>query len=225
MSLEKSLEFFEKIKLNKNQKIISKKIIKEIISRLKFLNNIGLNYLTLNRNLNSLSGGESQRIRLANQIGNILSGVIYILDEPSIGLHQRDNIKLVNTLQSLRDLGNTVIVVEHDEETMTFSDYIIDMGLGSGNNGGNIIYEGSFKSIHKSTKSITAKYLLKKEQIHYPEKRRKITESILIKGKNKNNIKDVSFKIHKNILTCITGVSGSGKSTLINEIIIPEIKK
>ena len=198
-------------------KEIANPIIKEISLRLKFLIDVGLDYLTLSRESGTLSGGESQRIRLASQIGSGLTGVIYVLDEPSIGLHQKDNIKLINALKRLRDLGNTVIVVEHDTETMENADHIIDMGPEAGNNGGQVIVQGNYNDILNSQESITGKYLSYKKFISIPTKRRlaKNGRFLEINGATGNNLKNVNLKIPLGTFTCVTGVSGSGKSTLI----------
>lgn len=224
MSIEEAHVFFSKKFLTGEKAKIADKLLKEIKSRLKFLVDVGLGYLNLNRPAASLSGGESQRIRLATQIGSALSGVLYVLDEPSIGLHQRDNTKLIKTMKSLRDLGNTVIVVEHDEETMMESDYIIDLGPGAGRQGGNIVREAKTSAFIKDRKSLTANYLNGKESIEVPQKRRKIEDFIQLKGATQNNLKDVNVKIPLSGLTCITGVSGSGKSTLLHEIFVPACK-
>ena len=224
MSLEKSFDFFMKLKFKKkSQKIIADKLLKEIRDRLKFLNDVGLGYLTLNREANTLSGGESQRIRLATQIGSALSGVLYVLDEPSIGLHQRDNMKLIETLINLRDLGNTLLVIEHDEETMRHADYIIDIGPHAGVHGGEVVAEGNLSAILKK-KGITSDYLSGREKIEIPKTRRTQEDYIkLIKAKE-NNLKDVDLNIPLNNLVCVTGVSGSGKSTLIHKVLTPAIK-
>jgi excinuclease ABC subunit A len=206
-------------KLNKQQKEIAARILKEIRARLKFLNNVGLDYLTLSRNSGTLSGGESQRIRLASQIGSGLTGVLYVLDEPSIGLHQRDNAKLLESLIGLRDMGNTVLVVEHDEEAIRTADHVIDMGPGAGIHGGHIIAEGTPEDIMRSPKSLTGKYLVGLEQIAIPAKRRKATHDRWVKvvGARGNNLKNVTAAIPLGTLTCVTGVSGGGKSTLTIE--------
>ena len=199
------------------EKKIAQHILKEINERLDFLLNVGLDYLTLSRESGTLSGGESQRIRLASQIGSGLTGVIYVLDEPSIGLHQKDNIKLINALKRLRDLGNTVIVVEHDTETMENADHIIDLGPKAGIDGGNIVAQGKLKAIMDSENSITGKYLSKKINIHVP-RTRKLARSgryLEILGATGFNLKNINLKIPLGTFTCVTGVSGSGKSTLI----------
>lgn len=223
MSIEDAYDFFKKLKFTGNKKIIADKLLKEINGRLKFLVDVGLTYLTLNRSSATLSGGEAQRIRLATQIGSALSGVLYVLDEPSIGLHQRDNDKLIKTLKDLRDLGNTVIVVEHDEDTMLASDHLIDIGPKAGVHGGQVVSVGKISEI-KKTNSITAQYLSKKMEIKIPEKRRIAQGEILIDGINKNNLKDLDVQIPLKIMTCVTGVSGSGKSTMIHNALVPGVK-
>jgi excinuclease ABC subunit A len=219
LSIRLCLEFFESLKLTKKHQDIAFLILKEIIVRLKFLNNVGLNYLTLSRNAGTLSGGEAQRIRLATQIGSNLMGVLYILDEPSVGLHQRDNKKLIQTLQRLRDLGNTLIVVEHDEETIRHADYVVDMGPGAGIHGGKIIAQGTPQEIERNPRSLTGKYLSRKLAIGIPEIRRQKNSYIHIKGCRENNLKNIDVHIPLEVLTVMTGVSGSGKSTLIYEIL------
>ncbi|MBE3139296.1 MAG: excinuclease ABC subunit UvrA, partial [Thermoplasmata archaeon] len=219
MSIKQSLEFFETVKLTKKQEEIAHLILKEIKARLKFLDNVGLNYLTLSRNAGTLSGGEAQRIRLATQIGSNLVGVLYILDEPSVGLHQRDNKKLIQTLQRLRDLGNTLIVVEHDEETIRHADHVIDMGPGAGIHGGRIIAQGTPKEIERNPRSLTGQYLSGKLAIEIPDSRRQAGNYIRIKGCKENNLKNIDVNIPIGVFTVITGVSGSGKSTLIYEIL------
>lgn len=220
MSISEALEFVKSIKLSERDMMIASQILKEIKERLGFLNSVGLEYLTLSRTAGTLSGGESQRIRLATQIGSSLMGVLYILDEPSIGLHQRDNDKLIATLKRLRDLGNTLIVVEHDEDTMRAADFIVDIGPGAGVHGGEVICAGTLDDIMKCERSITGQYLTGKLKIEVPEKRRKPTKKWLkITGCRENNLKNITVKVPLGIFTCITGVSGSGKSSLVNEII------
>ena len=220
MSVVEIKEFLSKIKLTEKEKIIAEQIFKELNARLGFLIDVGLDYLTLSRNAGTLSGGESQRIRLATQIGSGLMGVVYILDEPSIGLHQRDNEKLIATLKKLRDLGNTLIVVEHAEDTMYAADHIIDIGPGAGVHGGEVIAEGTAEEIKKNPKSITGKYLSGEIKILVPERRRKGNKKYLeVIGATENNLKNVNVKIPLGVMTVVTGVSGSGKSSLINEVI------
>lgn len=219
LSIKDSVDFFKNIKLSDKQKFIAKQILKEINSRLSFLDKVGLSYLTLSRKSGSLSGGEAQRIRLATQIGSNLTGVLYILDEPSIGLHQRDNHKLIETLHKLRDLGNTLIVVEHDEETIKKADHIVDIGPYAGIHGGKIIAQGTFEDIKNNKNSLTGKYLNKVLEIKTPKYRRPVTDFIEIKGARENNLKNIDVKIPTSVLCAITGVSGSGKSTLINQIL------
>jgi excinuclease ABC subunit A len=221
----KAYDYFKKLDLKGEQAQIAKKLVKEITTRLKFLTDVGLGYLNLNRAAMTLSGGESQRIRLATQIGSALSGVLYVLDEPSIGLHQRDNQKLIKTLKSLRDLGNTVLVVEHDEETIENSDYIIDMGPGAGLHGGKVVAKGPIKDILKNKTSITAKFMSGREQIYIPENRRPSVSAIELKGATQNNIKNLDVKFPLGGVVCVTGVSGSGKSTLVHEILVPAVKE
>ena len=228
LSIEKALVWFKNLgqKLTSYQKEIASNILKEIIDRLSFLNNVGLNYLQLSRNSATLSGGESQRIRLASQIGSGLTGVLYVLDEPSIGLHQKDNKKLINTLKKLRDLGNSVIVVEHDEETILESDYVIDIGIGAGINGGNIVATGKPNDIKKSKKSITGQYLSKKINIKI-EKRdlRNSKNFIQLEGANGNNLKNIKIKFPLNKFISVTGVSGGGKSSLVIETLYKALSK
>lgn len=224
MSVGQALEFVKTSKLTEREKFIAQAITKEIDSRLNFLNSVGLSYLTLSRSAGTLSGGESQRIRLATQIGSSLSGVLYILDEPSIGLHQRDNDKLINTLKKLRDLGNTVIVVEHDEDTMYAADHIIDIGPGAGIHGGELVCSGSIDDIKSCDRSITGQYLSGKRSIPVPSERRKGNgKSLKIIGAKQNNLKNIDVEIPLGKLVCITGVSGSGKSSLINEILYKQL--
>ena len=224
MSVTKALDFFKNLKLTEREKLIGERIIKEINERLGFLQSVGLEYLTLSRSSGTLSGGESQRIRLATQIGSSLVGVLYILDEPSIGLHQRDNDKLIATLKRLRDLGNTLIVVEHDEDTMYNADYIVDIGPGAGIHGGEIVCAGTVDKIKKCKKSITGQYLSGAKKIAVPEKRREgngLTLDII--GAEQNNLKKIDVSIPLGTFTCVTGVSGSGKSSLVNEVIYKEL--
>ena len=222
MRIKESLEFISTLKLQVNKKKIAEKILKEINDRLSFLENVGLGYLALDRSAESLSGGEAQRIRLASQIGSGLVGVTYILDEPSIGLHQRDNGKLIETLKNLRDLGNTVIVVEHDEDAMREADYIIDMGPGAGVHGGKVCAEGDFEKILKDNNSITAKFLSKKREIKVPKKRAKPNGKFIeIKSAFANNLNNIDIEIPVGLFTAVTGVSGSGKSSLINQTLLP----
>ena len=220
LSIKDLKEFLSNLKLNKEQTKISELIIKEILSRLTFLVNVGLEYLTLNRSAGTLSGGEAGRIRLATQIGSRLTGVLYVLDEPSIGLHQRDNTRLINSLLEMRDLGNTLIVVEHDTDTMLASDYLVDIGPLAGLHGGEVVACGTPKEVMNNPNSITGRFLSGIEKIEVPSKRRKGNKKYLeIKGAKENNLKNINVKIPLNTFTCVTGVSGSGKSTLINEIL------
>ncbi len=224
LSIEKSLIFFKNLDFSGQNKIIATPILKEIIERLSFLNDVGVGYLSMDRSTSTLSGGEAQRIRLATQIGSKLTGVIYILDEPSIGLHSRDNKKLINTLLSMRDLGNTVIVVEHDLETIEMADHVIDIGPGAGEYGGEICAMGTPKELMKNKNSLTGKYLSKEFKIEVPKTRRKGNgDFIQILGATGNNLKNVDLKIPLGILVCVTGVSGSGKSSLINGTLFPTI--
>lgn len=220
MSVTNALKFIDELQLSERDQMIAGQILKEIKSRLGFLKSVGLEYLTLSRSSGTLSGGESQRIRLATQIGSALTGVLYILDEPSIGLHQRDNDKLIATLKKLRDLGNTLIVVEHDEDTMRAADWIVDIGPAAGVHGGNVIYSGEVKGILKCKESITGQYLSGKLKIPVPQKRRKPDDRWLkVIGAEENNLKKINVEIPIGVFTCVTGVSGSGKSSLVNEII------
>ena len=226
MPINKIKTYLEGLELSKKDKMIADMIFKELNQRLQFLMDVGLEYLTLSRSAGTLSGGEAQRIRLATQIGSGLSGVLYVLDEPSIGLHQRDNDKLLATLKKLRDLGNTLIVVEHDEDTMYAADQIIDIGPGAGVHGGNVIAQGNVEEIKVSENSVTGKYLSGRIKIPVPKKRRKSNgKSIEIIGARENNLKDVNVKIPLGIFNCVTGVSGSGKSSLINEVLYKYLAK
>ncbi len=219
-SISEALDFINNLKLTEREMMIGERILKEIRERLGFLKSVGLEYLTLSRSSGTLSGGESQRIRLATQIGSSLMGVLYILDEPSIGLHQRDNDKLIETLKHLRDIGNTLIVVEHDDDTMLAADHIVDIGPGAGVNGGEVIFSGTVDELLKSENSVTGQYLSGKKKIPLPEKRRKGNGNyLIIKGAAENNLKKINVKIPLGELICVTGVSGSGKSSLVNEIL------
>jgi excinuclease ABC subunit A len=220
LSVDAAHEFFDRLRLSNGKMTIAAEVIKEVKKRLNFLQNVGLNYLTLDRASETLSGGEAQRIRLATQIGSGLVGVLYILDEPSIGLHQRDNLRLIGTLKSLRDLGNTLIVVEHDEEMIRTADYVIDMGPGAGEHGGAIVATGTPSDIVRDPESITGQYLNRVKRIEVPNRRR-ITngKALRIVGARHNNLKNIDVEIPLGIFTCVTGVSGSGKSTLINDIL------
>ena len=223
MSIQKEMDFVNSLELTEREKMIGEQILKEIKARLKFLLDVGLDYLSLSRSAGTLSGGEAQRIRLATQIGSGLMGVLYILDEPSIGLHQRDNDRLIETLKHLRDLGNTVIVVEHDTDTMYAADYIVDIGPGAGVNGGELVGEGSVEDLIKSPRSITGKYLSGELKIEVPKERRKPTGWIEVRGAKENNLKNINVKIPTGVMTCVTGVSGSGKSSLVNEILYKKL--
>ncbi len=226
MSIKNLLTFINNLKLTKEQEKISEMIIKEIKSRLEFLSNVGLEYLTLDRSAGTLSGGEAQRIRLASQIGSHLTGVLYVLDEPSIGLHQRDNAKLIESMKEMRDLGNTLIVVEHDTDTMEAADYLVDIGPGAGDQGGEVIAAGTPEEVKKNENSITGQYLSGKKRIEVPKTRRKGNgKKLSIKGASEHNLKNIDVDIPLGTFTCITGVSGSGKSTLINEILCKAVSK
>ena len=221
MSITDVLAFIDGLVLSESEKIIASRIYKELKARLRFLVNVGLEYLTLSRSASGLSGGEAQRIRLATQIGSGLVGVLYILDEPSIGLHQRDNDRLLATLKGLRDLGNTLIVVEHDEDTMRSADYIVDIGPGPGVHGGHVVAQGSIEDIMNAPESITGQFLSGKRFIPIPEERRKPSDErwLCVEGCRENNLKNITVKIPLGVFTCVTGVSGSGKSSLVNGII------
>ena len=224
MSIRDLLTWFDKLKLTKEQTEVSFLVVKEIKERLTFLKNVGLEYLTLSREAATLSGGEAQRIRLATQIGSRLSGILYVLDEPSIGLHQRDNAKLINSLKEMRDLGNTLIVVEHDTDTMLAADYLVDIGPKAGNEGGYLVACGTPEEVMKNDKSLTGRYLSGKETIEVPKKRRKGNgKTIKITGCKENNLKNISVEFPLGKFICVTGVSGSGKSTLVNEILCKEL--
>ncbi len=225
LSVVKAREFFRGLELNEKDAMIAAQILREIDSRLGFLDSVGLNYLTLSRAAATLSGGEAQRIRLATQIGSSLMGVLYILDEPSIGLHQRDNDKLLSTLKHMRDLGNTLIVVEHDEDTMYAADYIVDVGPGAGIHGGYITAQGTIDEILANENSITGQYLSGKLQIPVPKKRRKPSGYLTVKGARENNLKNINVKVPLGVLCCVTGVSGSGKSSLVNEVLYKHLAK
>jgi excinuclease ABC subunit A len=226
LSIRECINFLLELKLNEQQQQIAKLALKEIIDRLTFLENVGLNYLTLSRNAATLSGGESQRIRLATQIGSSLTGILYVLDEPSIGLHQKDNDKLIKTLKKMRDLGNTLIVVEHDEETMLSSDYLIDIGPGAGKFGGKVVAVGTPKEVMKNADSLTGKYLSGELTIPVPKSRRAGNgQKIILKGASANNLKNLEVVFPMGKLIVVTGVSGSGKSTLVNETLAKNIQK
>ncbi|MCL1848947.1 MAG: excinuclease ABC subunit UvrA, partial [Clostridiales bacterium] len=220
LSVGQALDYFAMLQLTERQQLIGRQILKEIIARLGFLNNVGLDYVTLHRAAGTLSGGEAQRIRLATQIGSSLMGVLYILDEPSIGLHQRDNARLIETLKSLRDIGNTVLVVEHDEDTVRAADYVLDIGPGAGIHGGNIVCAGSPEQIMACSDSVTGQYLKGAKSIELPASRRALNGKwLVVEGARENNLKNVNVRIPLGVFNCVTGVSGSGKSSLVNEII------
>ena len=225
-SIGEALNYYDNLELSSQDRTIADQILKEIYSRLKFLYNVGLEYLTLDRSAGTLSGGEAQRIRLATQIGSRLTGVLYVLDEPSIGLHQRDNDRLINTLKEMRDLGNTLIVVEHDDDTMRAADYLIDVGSGAGEHGGEIVASGTPKQVMRKKSSLTGQYLSGQKLIEVPEHRREITDRKLhIKGARSNNLKDVNVDLPLSTMTVVTGVSGSGKSSLVNEVLYKTLSK
>ena len=225
MSIGDLTDFMDHVQLTPRQLAIGELVLKEIHARLGFLMDVGLDYLTLSRNAGTLSGGEAQRIRLATQIGSGLVGVAYILDEPSIGLHQRDNDKLLRTLIHLKDLGNTLIVVEHDEDTMLAADYIVDVGPGAGVHGGEIVATGTAKEIMQNENSITGEYLSGRIKIPIPKKRRNPNGSIKVIGAQENNLKNINVEFPLGVMTCVTGVSGSGKSSLVNEILYKSLAK
>jgi excinuclease ABC subunit A len=220
LSIKHALKFFSNLELSEKERVIASQILKEINARLSFLSNVGLDYLSLDRAAATLSGGEAQRIQLATQIGSSLVGVLYILDEPSIGLHQRDNKKLISTLKALRDLGNTVLVVEHDEETIREADFVVDLGPGAGVHGGYVVATGTPREIEENQNSITGQYLSRKRTIPIPESRRTPTSrALVVEGARENNLKNIDAKFPLGIFTCVTGVSGSGKSSLVNDIL------
>ena len=225
LSIEKLEQFLNELKLTKTQELIGEQILKEIKARIRFLMNVGLDYLTLSRATGSLSGGEAQRIRLATQIGSGLVGVAYILDEPSIGLHQRDNDKLLGTLKHLRDLGNTLVVVEHDADTMLEADHIVDIGPGAGEHGGQVVAQGTAEEIMACEESVTGQYLSRKIQIPVPQSRKEPKGWLKVIGAAENNLKNIDVDIPLGVMTCVTGVSGSGKSSLVNEIITKRLQK
>jgi len=224
MSIDHCYDFFSTLRLTKNEQYIARDILKEIKERLEFLMNVGLNYLTLNRLSLTLSGGESQRIRLATQIGSNLTGVLYVLDEPTIGLHQRDNERLIKTLTKLRNLGNTVIIVEHDEEVIRNSDWIVDLGPGAGIHGGGVVFEGTVDKILNGHKSITGDYLKGNLLITLKDKVRNRSGSLIVKEASKNNLKNIDVEFPLGLFVSVTGVSGSGKSTLINDILLQSLE-
>ena len=219
MSVARALAFLDELGLTSTEELIGHRIVKEIRERLTFLDDVGVGYLTLDRAAATLSGGEAQRLRLATQIGSQLVGVLYILDEPSIGLHQRDNARLIDTLVRLRDIGNTVVVVEHDEEMMRRSDWLVDMGLGAGLHGGEVVAEGPARKVERTAKSVTGQFLSGKRSIAVPERRGEDRGAFLVRGAAQHNLKDIDVEFPVGKFVCVTGVSGSGKSTLVNEIV------
>lgn len=225
MPLDKALDFFQTLELDSSRMKIAKRLLMEISNRLRFLNDVGLSYLTLNRLSNTLSGGESQRINLATSLGSSLVGSVYVLDEPSIGLHPRDTQRLIEVLKSLRNVGNTVLVVEHEEEIMHAADHIIDIGPEAGTHGGNLVFTGSFDEILKDKNSLTGQYLSGRQAIAIPEHRRKWSDSILIKGARENNLKNIDVRFPLNVLCVVSGVSGSGKTSLVKRILQPALQK
>jgi len=225
MPLDKALEFFQNLELKGNEQKIAKRLLMEITNRISFLNNVGLSYLTLNRLSNTLSGGESQRINLATSLGSSLVGSVYVLDEPSIGLHPRDTQRLISVLKSLRDVGNTVIVVEHEEEIMQAADHLIDIGPAAGTHGGNLVFAGTYMEILEDKHSLTGKYLSGQEAIEIPKTRRKWHDYVEINGARENNLKNIDVKFPLNVFTCVTGVSGSGKTSLVKRILQPALQK
>ena len=225
LSIERLQKFLDELQLTETQQLIGNQILKEIKARISFLMDVGLDYLTLARATGTLSGGEAQRIRLATQIGSGLVGVAYILDEPSIGLHQRDNDKLLATLKHLRDLGNSLIVVEHDEDTMLAADYIVDIGPGAGEHGGQVVAVGNAQEIMKNPNSVTGAYLSGKIRIPVPTERKKPTGYLKVVGAQENNLKNIDVKFPLGVMTCVTGVSGSGKSSLVNQILYKRLAR
>ena len=225
MPVQKLQGFLRDLKLSKQQELIGRQILKEIRARVGFLAEVGLEYLSLGRATGTLSGGEAQRIRLATQIGSGLVGVAYILDEPSIGLHQRDNDKLLRALMRLRDLGNSLIVVEHDEDTMRAADCVIDIGPGAGEHGGQLVAMGTAEDLMKNEQSVTGAYLSGKIRIPVPQVRRKTSGFLKVVGAQENNLKNIDVEIPLGIFTCVTGVSGSGKSSLVNQILYKRLAK
>ena len=226
LSVREAAEFFEQLQLDATGQVIAAEVLKEIRNRLGFLVNVGLDYLTLDRTAPTLSGGESQRIRLASQIGSGLVGVLYILDEPSIGLHPRDNHRLLDTLHRLRDMGNTVVVVEHDEDTMRAADHLIDFGPGPGVRGGEVVVAGSLSEVVRAPESITGKYLSGELRIETPRQRRPLgTGRLRILGASHNNLKHIDVEIPLGVFVCVTGVSGSGKSSLVNDILVEALRR
>ena len=225
MSIRNLHEFLQGMELTKQQQMIGKQVLKEIKARVGFLIDVGLDYLSLARATGTLSGGEAQRIRLATQIGSGLVGVCYILDEPSIGLHQRDNDKLLRTLQNLKDMGNTLLVVEHDEDTMLAADHIVDIGPGAGSHGGRVVAQGTAEEIMQVEESVTGQYLSGRKRIPVPEKRRKPTGKLTVLKAAENNLKNINVEFPLGVLTCVTGVSGSGKSSLVNEILYKHLAR
>ena len=225
LSIRNLQEFLENLKLTETQQLVGNQVLKEIRARVGFLVSVGLEYLTLSRATGTLSGGEAQRIRLATQIGSGLVGVAYILDEPSIGLHQRDNDRLLSALKHLRDLGNTLIVVEHDEDTMREADCIVDIGPGAGEHGGELVAIGTAEEIMQCPESITGKYLSGELKIPVPKERKQPTGFLTVRGAEENNLKNIDVNFPLGVMTCVTGVSGSGKSSLVNEILYKSLAK
>ncbi|RYE01269.1 MAG: excinuclease ABC subunit A, partial [Sphingobacteriaceae bacterium] len=225
MPMDECLDFFQNLNLTGSDEKIARRLLMEIINRLQFLNDVGLSYLTLNRLSNTLSGGESQRINLATSLGSSLVGSVYVLDEPSIGLHPRDTQRLIIVLKSLRDVGNTVLVVEHEEEIMQAADHIIDIGPEAGTHGGNLVFAGTYAEILTDENSLTGKYLSHREEIEIPAQRRSWNDFILIKGARENNLKNIDVKFPLGVLTVVSGVSGSGKTSLVKRILYPALQK